>query len=45
MHRVNSNLVAITGGPGTGKTAILQELERRGFVASRAEFILEHVLV
>lgn len=31
MLRVNSNLMVITGGPGTGKTTVLQELERRGF--------------
>ena len=46
MHRVNSNLVAITGGPGTGKTAVLQELDRRGFdcVAEVArQIILEQV--
>ena len=31
MLRANSNLMVITGGPGTGKTAVLQELDRRGF--------------
>jgi predicted ATPase len=46
MLRVNSNLVVITGGPGTGKTTVLQELERRGFacVAEVArQIILEQV--
>jgi predicted ATPase len=30
----NSNLYVITGGPGTGKTAVLRELERRAFAVA-----------
>ena len=32
IHRVeNSNLFIVTGGPGSGKTAVLVELEKKGF--------------
>jgi len=30
----NDNLFVITGGPGAGKTAVLRELERRGYKSS-----------
>ncbi len=27
-----SNFYVLTGGPGSGKTSVLQELERRGYI-------------
>ena len=31
MNRTNSNLFVVTGGPGSGKTTALLELQKRGF--------------
>lgn len=42
----NPNLYVIPGGPGSGKTIILQELEKFGFPRApevRAEFIVKRV--
>jgi len=31
MNRINLNLFVVSGGPGAGKTTVLQELARRGY--------------
>ena len=31
MHRINPKLFVVSGGPGAGKTTVLQELASRGY--------------
>src|SRR5678815_759908 len=35
MHLINPNLFVVSGGPGSGKTTVLEELARRGYRFAR----------